>query len=110
MNTVVFGPRFADLHGGRPARRRGGPALDVGLAVREDANVIDRLCRLALRDYERWRADADETVTACVDREERAIAADGSFDARGTTVLVRSGALRRRCEPVRTPVRDRRLA
>ena len=89
---TVFGPRFA-IYPAVVQTASGRPAVDVGLTVLENANAIDRLCRIALREYERWRADADETVTALVDGEERAIAADGSFDARGAIALVRSGAL-----------------
>jgi hyaluronoglucosaminidase len=49
---VVLGPRFA-LHPAVVQRLDGAPALDVGLALREDASVIDRLARLALARYSR---------------------------------------------------------
>jgi hypothetical protein len=80
------------------------------MALIEDANAIDHLCRVALREYERWRVDGDETVRCLVDGAERPIAADGSFDARGTMTLVRSGRLVTRVRPGEDlPVRDRRL-
>jgi len=107
---TVFGPRFA-IYPAVVQTASGRPAVDIDLAVVEDANAIDRLCRIALREYERWRADADETVTVLVDGEERAISTDGSFDGRGEAALVRSGALVtriRRGEAL--PVRDRRLS
>jgi hyaluronoglucosaminidase len=106
---VVYGPRFA-IYPAVVQTAAGRPAVDVDLALVEDANVIDQLCRVALREYEKWRADADETVRALVDGEERPIAADGSFDARGTMTLVRSGGLATRVRPGDDlPVRDRRL-
>ena len=48
---VVYGPRFA-IYTAVVQLADGRPALDVGGSLREDANVIDRLCRLALADYE----------------------------------------------------------
>jgi len=51
---VVYGPRFA-IYAAVVQLPDGRPALDVGGSLREDANVIDRLCRLALADYEAWR-------------------------------------------------------
>jgi hypothetical protein len=53
---VVYGPRFA-IYTAVVQLPDGRPALDVGGSVREDASVIDRLCRLALADYEAWRRD-----------------------------------------------------
>ena len=49
---VVLGPRFV-VHPAVVQRADGSPALDIGLAVREDASIIDRLARLALARYER---------------------------------------------------------
>jgi hyaluronoglucosaminidase len=49
---VVLGPRFV-VHPAVVQRPDGAPALDVGLALREDASVVDRLARLALGRYER---------------------------------------------------------
>jgi len=52
---VVYGPRFAVYSAIVQLPDGAGPALDVPASVREDANVIDRLCRLALGAYEAWR-------------------------------------------------------
>jgi len=51
---VVFGPRFA-LYTPVIQLADGSPGLDAAAAVREDANAIDALCRLALRTYDEWR-------------------------------------------------------
>jgi hyaluronoglucosaminidase len=51
---VVYGPRFS-IYTSVVQLADGRPALDVGKSVREDASVIDRLCRLALAEYESWR-------------------------------------------------------
>jgi len=57
---VVLGPRFA-LHPAVVQRSDGAPALDVGLALREDASLVDRLARVALARYSRvMRADTIE--------------------------------------------------
>ena len=52
---VVYGPRFAVYSAVVQLPDGAGPALDVRASLREDANVIDRLCRLALGTYEAWR-------------------------------------------------------
>ena len=52
---IVYGPRFAVYSAVVQLPDGAGPALDVSAALREDANVIDRLCRLALHTYEAWR-------------------------------------------------------
>ena len=52
---TVYGPRFAVYSAVVQLPNGAGPALDVSAALREDANVIDRLCRLALNTYEAWR-------------------------------------------------------
>jgi hyaluronoglucosaminidase len=52
---VVYGPRFAVYSAVVQLPDGAGPALDVRASLREDANVIDRLCRLALGVYETWR-------------------------------------------------------
>jgi hyaluronoglucosaminidase len=49
---IVLGPRFA-VHPAVVQRPDGAPALDVGLALREDASIVDRLARLALDRYQR---------------------------------------------------------
>jgi len=51
---VVYGPRFAVYSAVVQLPDGVGPALDVDASLREDANVIDRLCRLALDYYEAW--------------------------------------------------------
>jgi hypothetical protein len=64
---VVYGPRFAVYSAVVQLPDGVGPALDVRAALREDANVIDRLCRLALEYYEAWVRNPDahrEPVTA----------------------------------------------
>jgi hypothetical protein len=52
---TVFGPRFAVYSAIVQLPDGTGPALDVSASVRENANVVDRLCRLALTTYEAWR-------------------------------------------------------
>ncbi len=54
---VVYGPRFA-LYTPVIQLADGAPGLDAAAAVRENANAIDALCRLALATYDRWRVDA----------------------------------------------------
>lgn len=108
---VVFGPRFA-LYTPVVQLRDGSPALDTGLAVREDGNAIDALCRLALRTYDSWRTeDSDAPVRVFVDGEERVLGADGRFDATGAMMLVRQGTT---CTRIETggalPFSDRRLS
>jgi hyaluronoglucosaminidase len=108
---VVFGPRFAiytpvvQLAGGQ----RG---MDVSLALREDQNAIDRLCRLALRAYGDWTSDASASLQVFVDGDgdERPCVTDagGHFDARGGTALVRTGRYATRAGAA-LPFRDRRL-
>jgi hypothetical protein len=52
-DRTVFGPRFG-VYPAVVQLAGGHPGLDVDLAVREDRNAVDRLCRLALDDYRRW--------------------------------------------------------
>jgi hyaluronoglucosaminidase len=56
---VVYGPRFVVYSAVVQLPNGAGPALDVSTSLREDANVIDRLCRLALDFYEAWRREPD---------------------------------------------------
>ena len=56
---VVYGPRFAVYSAVVQLPDGLGPALDVRASLREDANVIDRLCRLALEYYEAWVSNPD---------------------------------------------------
>jgi len=71
----------------------GAPALDAFAAVRENANAIDALCRLALHEYDEWRLHAGEPLRVFVDDEERVCTPDGHFDATGGTVSLRQGAV-----------------
>jgi hyaluronoglucosaminidase len=56
-DRVVCGPRFA-VHPAVVQLPDGRPAVDLGLALHEDANAVDRLCRHALRAYSSWCAAA----------------------------------------------------
>jgi hyaluronoglucosaminidase len=106
---VAYGPRFS-IYPAVVQTPSGKPAVDIALALIEDANAVDRLCRIALREYERWRVEADESVRVLLDGVERAIAPDGTFAAGDGIVTLRSGRLVTRVrtgEPL--PVRDRRL-
>jgi hypothetical protein len=90
---VVYGPRFA-IYTPVIQLADGAPALDAAAAVREDANAIDRLCRLALATYDDWRVrGAGIPVRVLVDGEERAVDADNTFDGRGSMALLRQGPL-----------------
>ena len=51
--VTVFGPRFA-VYSAIRQRPDGSAVLAIDDALVEDANAIDRLCRLALDDYSRW--------------------------------------------------------
>jgi hypothetical protein len=108
---VVFGPRFA-LYTPVVQMDDGAPALDARAALREDANAIDRLCRLALTTYDTWRTDAGGLpLRVDVDGEMRAIAPDGSFAGRGRVVTVHQGPLATTIEAgASLPFSDRRLA
>jgi hypothetical protein len=107
---VVFGPRFA-LYTPVIQMPDGAPALDARAAVREDANAIDQLCRLALDTYDEWRTTAaGMPLRVLVDGEDRPVADDGTFDGRGRTVMVSQGPLRTRVTPGEPlPFSDRRL-
>ena len=109
---VVFGPRFA-IYTPVVQMPDGAPALDARAALREDANAIDRLCRLALRTYDNWRTSSSSTarLRVFVDDEERPVAIDGTFDGRGKTLMVRQGPLSTRVAPGESlPFSDRRCA
>jgi hypothetical protein len=109
--NVVFGPRFA-LYTPVVQMADGAPALDAGAALREDANAIDALCRLALGTYDDWRVRAGGMpIRVVVDGEERAVAADGAFDGCGHEVVVSQGPLQTRVQPGgRLPFSDRRFS
>jgi hypothetical protein len=108
---VVFGPRFA-IYTPVIQMPDGAPALDARAALREDANAIDRLCRLSLATYDGWRTSAaGSPIRVFADGEERAVADDGTFDGRGHTVVVRQGPLCTRvASDTSLPFSDRRLA
>ncbi len=108
---VVFGPRFA-IYTPIVQLADGSPALDAGLALREDANAVDALCRLALRTYDAWRTGASAMpLRVEVDGAERRVEADGSFDGRGDRIVVRQGPVATRTSSgAPLPFSDRRFA
>jgi hypothetical protein len=108
---VVFGPRFA-IYTPVIQLADGAPALDAGAALREDANAVDALCRLALATYDAWRTTAaGAPLRVLVDGEARALATDGTFDGTGRMVMVRQGPLCTRIAPGELlPFSDRRLS
>ncbi len=113
---VVFGPRFA-IYTPVVQMADGSPALDARGALREDANAIDRLCRLALHAYDDWRTSAaDAPLRVFVDGDERAVAPDGTFDGRALdrthpVVTVCQGPFSTQVTPgAPLPFSDRRLA
>ncbi|GIU89247.1 MAG: hypothetical protein KatS3mg010_0346 [Acidimicrobiia bacterium] len=69
----------------------GRVGVDVALTVREDANAVDRLCRLALAVYDEWSREPVDRVSVLVDGEARPVGDDGSFDGSGTMALVQWG-------------------
>lgn len=89
-NRVVYGPRFA-VYPGVVQLADGRPGVDVGATVREDANAVDRLCRLALAVYDDWSRQPDDRVRAVVDGEEREVGDGGAPAGAGTMTLVRWG-------------------
>ncbi len=107
---VVYGPRFA-IYTPVVQMADGSPALDARAALREDANAIDGLCRLALGTYDEWRIDASTfALRVDVDGEDRAVAADGSFDGRGSVITMSQGpATTRIVAGAALPFSDRRL-
>ncbi len=110
-DAVVLGPRFA-MHPAVVQLADGRPAVDVRLAVREDASVIDRLCRLALDHYERWVADPCADLRVMADGTDVEVGADGTFRVPAASmVLLRTGALATRVPPLGAPpYPDGRLA
>jgi hyaluronoglucosaminidase len=89
---VVGGPRFA-LHPAVVQLDDSRPALDIGLAVREDASATDRLCRLALREYRAWTANPDPEVRVEVGKSVLLVDSEGEFRAApGVAVFVTSGS------------------
>jgi hyaluronoglucosaminidase len=109
--AIVLGPRFG-MHPAVIQLADGRPAVDVGLALREDQSVVDRLCRLALDHYERWVADPASDIRIMADGADVPVAANGSFAAPApAVVLLRSGGLATRLPaPSAPPYPDGRLA
>ena len=106
---IVFGPRFG-LHAAIVQLDDGRPALDVALAVREDASVIDRLARLALEHYERWTTGSAGELRMMVDGSEIALEPDGRLQCQpGSVVLARAGAWATRVTEATPPFHDPRL-
>jgi hyaluronoglucosaminidase len=110
-DAVVLGPRFA-MHPAVIQLPDGRPAVDVGLALREDQSVVDRLCRLALDHYERWVADPATDLRLMADSKDLLMTPDGSFAAPpASVVLVRTGGLATRVPaPSLPPSPDGRLS
>ncbi len=108
---IVYGPRFV-VYTPVIQLGDGSPGLDAAAAVREDANAVDRLCRLALAGYDRWRTTAaGQPVHVLVDGAEQTVATDGSFAGDGDTVLVRQGPLCTRVQrSTKLPFSDVRLS
>jgi hyaluronoglucosaminidase len=109
--VVVGGPRFA-LYPAVVQLKDGRPALDVGLAVREDASATDRLCRLALREYRAWTADPGAAVRVELDGVAVPVDADGGFRSDpAVAVLVSCGSsVTRVSAPDAPPFPDVRLS
>jgi hypothetical protein len=64
----------------------------VALAVHEDQSVVDRLCRLALDDYQRWRDEADADVRVVTRRGDLSRDHSGDYAVGDEVVLVRAGS------------------
>ena len=108
-HEIVFGPRFG-LHAAIVQLDDGRPALDIALAVREDASIIDRLARLALEHYERWTLGSGGELRMMVDGIEIMLEPDGRFRCEpGSVVLARAGAWATRVTEATPPFRDPRL-
>ncbi len=108
-HEIVLGPRFG-LHAPVVQLPDGRPALDVALAVREDASVIDRLARLALDHYERWTLDPIGGPRVLADGTELEVDDRGRFSAPpGAMLLVRAGGYATRVTDDAPPFRDPRL-
>ncbi len=108
-HEIVLGPRFA-LHTPIVQLTDGRPALDVALAVREDASVIDRLARLALDHYERWTLAPTGAPRVMADGAEVDVGDDGRFTApAGAMLLLRAAGDATRVIGDAPPFRDPRL-
>jgi hyaluronoglucosaminidase len=108
-HQIVLGPRFG-LHTPVVQLPDGRPALDVGLALREDASVIDHLARLALDHYERWTLDPSDAPRVMADGVALDVGPEGGFTAPpGALVLLRAGRYATRVTDPTPPFRDPRV-
>ena len=90
---VVFGPRFAVYPAVVQLDAEGRPGLDVDLALVEGRSAIDKLCRLALGQYQHWTRQTPGALEVSADGTAVPLAPDGWFDAPGAQViLVRDGS------------------
>ncbi len=108
-HEIVLGPRFG-LHAAVVQLDDGRPAIDIALALREDASVIDRLARLALHSYQRWTERGVEALRVVVDGDEVSPDDDGRFVATpGATVLLDADGSTTQITTPAPPFRDPRL-
>ncbi len=90
---IVYGPRFV-VYTPVIQLGDGSPGLDAAAAVREDANAVDHLCRLALAGYDRLAHDRSRSAGARARRRRGADCGDRrQLRGDGDTVLVRQGPL-----------------
>ncbi|HEX5615577.1 MAG TPA: beta-N-acetylglucosaminidase domain-containing protein [Acidimicrobiia bacterium] len=107
---IVYGPRFT-LHPAIVRTDDDRTVLDIDLAVRDDENAIDALCRLALEHYRAWTHHPVGALRVLVDGVERNVAVDGGFDADGAVALVRCGTFSTRVTgATEYPFTDARLS
>jgi hyaluronoglucosaminidase len=85
---VVFGPRFAVYPAVVQLDAEGRPGLDVDLALVEGQSAIDKLCRLALDRYKEWTQQRPGVLEVSADGTDVPFAADGTFNAPGTQVIL----------------------
>ncbi len=107
---IVYGPRFV-VYTPIVQLADGSPALDAANAVRENASVIDRLCRLSLVKYDEWRTTAAlEPLTVLVGGAVCSVDAGGGFDDTGERLVVQQGRYSTHVDAsTRLPFRDTRL-
>lgn len=90
-DRVVLGARFA-VHPQVAPLAGGRPGVDVGLAVQENRSIVDRLCRLALDDYQRWRDEWNAPVRVVRRSGDLMPDATGTFAIGDEVLLVRAGS------------------
>jgi hyaluronoglucosaminidase len=107
---VVGGPRFA-TYAAIVQLPTGEPALDIDLALREDASAIDRLCRFALHEYRDALPDMGAPLCARAGLDSYAVEPDGRFDVPPEVPIVVSWGrqLTRADAPSSPPFGDARL-